>query len=114
MSALPTSSALAATTRSVVMANSASTSAMADSAGRAARLGERVGGYTVAALPLEIHQRATPDRHLGLCDRGDRCGDQGVRVGHVGDHGQPHLGDAVAMGPVEPPVATSSALLPSK
>src|SRR5207244_6909296 len=103
MSALPTSSALAATTRSVVMANSASTSAMPDSAGRGARLGERVGGYTVAALPLEIHQRATPDRHLGLCGRGDWCGDQGGRVGHVGDLGSAHLGDGGAMGPVSAP-----------
>src|SRR5437773_7346139 len=96
MSELATRSALVKAMAIVVRANSASTKAMPESAGRVARLGGRAFGDMAADL-LEVQQRAVPDRHLGLGDRLDRGGDPGVRVGYVGGHREPHLRDAVAL-----------------
>src|SRR3989442_9189693 len=98
MSELATRRALVAAMAIVVKANSASTKAMPESAGRVARLGGRAFDDMEADL-LEVQQRAGPDRHLGLGDRFYRGGDPGGRVGHVGGHREPHLRDAVAPRP---------------
>src|SRR5437660_12065356 len=96
MSELATRSALVKAMAIVVRANSASTKAMPESAGRVARLGGRAFGDMAADL-LEVQQRAVPDRHLGLGDRFDWGGDPGGRVGHVGGHREPHLREAVGL-----------------
>src|SRR5437879_12680894 len=98
MSELATRSALVKAMAIVVKANSASTKAMPESAGRVARLGGRAFDDMAADL-LEVQQRAVPGRHLGLGARCDRGGDQGGRVAPVGGHREPPLLDGVAPSP---------------